>query len=541
MGRGAPAGGSNKTMTKRRFIEVTVNEIKLKSSWFVSAAALALLPLSCTLTLDTEECASDSDCRRFAAPGAPLVCNQADARCAPAGPGIECLVAGDCAGGASCIDDRCVGGADAGDSCPDSCAGAAEFCDETTGGACVERRVAVTEPIIGDVVWGADTVWELAEIIYVEPNATLTIEEGTRIEGANGSALIVRRGGALFSNGSALAPVVFTSARPPGMRRPGDWGGVALLGSAPTNDPGALLEGVEDADKVLYGGSEAGSSCGRVRYTRIEFAGFALSAGEELNSLTLAGCGAGTIVDHVQTHLGSDDGVEVFGGSVDLRFVVITRAQDDSFDLDRGWTGRAQFVVIQQDNLSSPSDSGIEADNWSDNPDATPRTAPTIYNATLVGPAGGSNQLGMKLKQGFSGTIANSIVLGHPRGSIDIQGEETAAQARAGALEVRGSIFWSAGPDGRIFFPAEEGEEDDDDGLDEDTFFREDKHDNTFTVDPRLADPFNLTSPSFTPSGEVGGRANPPDDNFFTRVTYAGALEPGGTNWLEGWTAFPEN
>lgn len=122
-----------------------------------------------------------------------------------------------------------------------------------------------------------------------------------------------------------------------------------MLGSAPVNRADAQIEGVPHGDtRGAFGGSDAGSSCGIMEYTRIEFAGFEVYANNELNGLTLGGCGDGTIVRHVQVHRALDDGIEVFGGTVDLQNIVITGAGDDSLDWDMGWRGRVQFLAIQQ-------------------------------------------------------------------------------------------------------------------------------------------------------------------------------------------------
>ncbi|WP_217910171.1 hypothetical protein [Pseudenhygromyxa sp. WMMC2535] len=303
----------------------------------------------------------------------------------------------------------------------------------------------------------------LTKVIYIENGATLTVRAGTQIRGEQGSALVATRGARLESRGTEFAPVVFSSAQEEGMRLAGDWGGVALLGRATVNQANPVLEGLTDTSRASFGGTDDDWGCGVLEYTRIEFAGYPLQLDEELNGLTLGGCGSGTIISHVQVHYGKDDGVEIFGGTVDLDHVVISRAQDDSLDWDRGWRGKAQFLAIQQD---AEGDNGLECDNWEDDNDADPRSSPTLYNVTLIGSNDpGASQRGATFKQGTAGTVRNALFMGHPVESIDVKGEATAAQLSEGALSVSYSVFFAAGSDGEHYFPTvqeEMGDEDDD-------------------------------------------------------------------------------
>lgn len=129
-------------------------------------------------------------------------------------------------------------------------------------------------------------------------------------------------------------------------------------------------------------------------YTRIEFAGFEVSFGNEISALTLNGVGRGTEIHHVQTNVGLDDGIEFFGGTVDLKYALVANASDDSFDYSTGWQGRGQFWIAQQN--PEDADNGFEVDGNEDDYNATPLTDPVIYNVTLVGkdPAARGLQVG---------------------------------------------------------------------------------------------------------------------------------------------------
>lgn len=431
------------------------------------------------------------------------------------------------------------------------CPNEGDLCIDNTCVAATDALTEVSEPIASDTTWTADNAYRLTDIIYVEPGATLEIEAGTRIFGEQGAALVVQRGGRLIAQGSQLAPIVFTSAQPVGSRARGDWGGVALLGDAPINPDVANLEGLLDESRSGFGGTDPDGSCGVLQYVRIEFAGFAIGTGNELNGLTLGGCGRGTLLDYVQVHLGDDDGVEVFGGTVNLQHMVITRAQDDSLDWDFGWTGAAQFVAIQQD---SEGDNGFEASNNEDDHDATPRSAPQLWNVTLIGSTG--RPRGMKLKEGTGASINNTIVYGHSNFAIDIEDAATVAQltTTTGELELHGVMFDEIGAGGDRYFPDLTDEptgsdEDNDDGFDESEYLLgliPPTGTLTFNVSPGLETPFNLTSPGWVPQGNavIDAAVAPPSnlfDGFDPAAAYVGAFSPATIPWTDGWTDYPEN
>jgi hypothetical protein len=361
------------------------------------------------------------------------------------------------------------------------------------------------------------------------------------------------------------------------MRARADWGGVVLLGEAPTNanvapiapdggvdagDAGAdaavimgegRIEGLPTTeDRARFGGANPDHDCGTLRYVRIEFAGFEFAPARELNGLTLGACGRRTTVDHVQVHMGSDDGVEVFGGTVDMRYVVISRAADDGFDWDNGYRGRVQFLVVQQDVDPLNANHGFEGDNSELAPswDATPRSLPTIYNATLVGsgaaPVAGDRdpELGMLIRRGSRAVIRNTIVMNFPAGALNVQSAQSAAGAASGELVVENSIFYNLGAGGEAYFPAETGAGDDE-GFVEATFFNAGERRNIFGMSPLLTRPTDLVNPSFVPAARsptaTGAAAAPPGDFFDPLANFIGAIAPGGPDWTQGWTAFPNN
>ncbi len=200
-----------------------------------------------------------------------------------------------------------------------------------------------------------DTVYVLSGWYFVDSTAAMVIPAGTLILGDSASAgtLVVRRGGKFNAAGTLAEPIVFTSGKPAGTRRPGDWGGVIVLGKAPTNQPATKqIEGgfgTTADNSAAYGGADPEDSSGVLRYIRIEFAGIAFSQDNESNGLTLGGVGRKTVVDHIQVSFGNDDDFEFFGGTVDAKYLVGWRTLDDCLDSDFGYAGRVQFVYIKRD------------------------------------------------------------------------------------------------------------------------------------------------------------------------------------------------
>lgn len=405
--------------------------------------------------------------------------------------------------------------------------------------------VDVTADITTDTMWTADKTYILKNGIFVK-DATLTIEAGTVVKGDMNSALIITTTGKIAARGTATAPIVFTSAQPEGARAPGDWGGVVLLGKAPINVAGGstMIEGFDPNDPAsevaVYGGADTAHDCGDLVYVRIEFAGFELVTDNELNGLTVGGCGSATELDYIQVHKGLDDGIEFFGGTANLKHAIMSQGEDDGLDWDQGWSGKAQFIIVQQGPLS---DNGFECDNLSANNDATPRSNPTIYNVSIIGddaaPGGAVTHQGMLLRRGTAGTIVNLLMAHVSDFPVDIDGTATVTQAEAGALTIKNSIFFDNGNQATW-----NDTTDDDGGLVERTFFMAAEHDNLET-DPMVDDAMNRTAPAFKPGAgspalTASNAATPPGGGFFdVTATFIGAV--GATDWTAGWTAYPQD
>ena len=405
----------------------------------------------------------------------------------------------------------------------------------------------VRDSISESATWRAGQIYRLDGLVFVEGGARLDIEPGVTVLGGPHAALVVTRDGSISARGSADEPIVFTSAKPEGKRASGDWGGVVLLGNAPINRGEARIEGtVESGSRGVFGGDDRTASCGVLEYVRIEFAGGSVGTSDELSGLTLGGCGKGTLVHHVQVHRVHDDGVEILGGTVDLKHVLVTHAHDDSFDWDMGWTGRAQFLIVQQH--PEIGENGLEGDNRKDNPEAQPISRPRIYNVTIVGSGNlNRNQRAMVIRNGSGGEFHNFLITGFPLESIDLRGELTAKRIASKALAFSNMVMVKSSPDGQSYFAYESGATDDDGGFDERRYFTAIASNIFLDASEALGpDAWNLTSPNFSPvSSYVGAGSNklPPIDEEFWDLTasYYGAVRYGErANWTHGWTAYPD-
>jgi hypothetical protein len=420
----------------------------------------------------------------------------------------------------------------------------------------VGSTVAVSADISADTTWTADKTYVLETHIFVR-GATLTIEAGTLVKGDQGSSLVITNDSQIDAVGTAAAPIVFTSNQAAGSRGAGDWGGVVLLGKAGINVSGGSdnIEGFAAGTAgTEFGGTDDAHDCGTLKYARIEFAGFEIATDNELNGLTVGGCGSATELDYIQVHKGADDGVEFFGGTAGISHVIVSQPDDDGLDWDNGWRGNVQFLIVQQS--ATAGDKGFESDNNGSSMDATPRSAPTIYNATLIGSnaepgAAFKTQGAMHLREGTAGIMKNFIIAYFADYGPDVDDFPTVAltAGETPALTIESSYFYDNANDSNMGWPAgfdeSAGVQNDCDAndmncFDEAAFFNAGARMNTF-ANPMLAAPLELTAPSFAPMSDapvLSGGATPPA-GFDTSATFIGAI--GATDWTASWTAFPAN
>lgn len=298
--------------------------------------------------------------------------------------------------------------------------------------------VTVASDITEDTTWSCDKVYLLTpESQIVVDGAILTIEPGTTIKGTAGSALIIEKNARIEAEGSAEAPIVFTSNEP--SPAPGDWGGLVLLGEASANC-GESCQAEGFAIPPLYAGSDDAHDCGTLAYARVEYAGFAISEGNELNGITFYACGSQTTVHHVQSHMGLDDGIEMFGGTFDLDHIIVTGANDDSLDIDQGFRGTVQHLLIQQN--PAVGDNCFEVSNQGSNFAATPLTTPVVCNATCLGSGlTGEKSKGITVKEGTQGEWYASIIANVTNEAALLADEPSFEIVDAGGVVIENNIF----------------------------------------------------------------------------------------------------
>ncbi|MDF1548062.1 MAG: hypothetical protein P1P88_09580 [Bacteroidales bacterium] len=238
--------------------------------------------------------------------------------------------------------------------------------------------ISVTENISANTTWTKDNIYILEGRIAVLDGATLTINAGTIVKGregtdVNATALIITRGGKIMAEGTAAEPIIFTSIKdniiPGEIVSPnleptdfGLWGGVIVLGKARSSFKADVsefrIEGIPISDPNGYhGGTNDADNSGVIKYVSIRHGGSLLGEGNEINGLTLGSVGSGTIIENVEVIGNADDGIEWFGGAVNVKNVVVWNADDDAIDTDMSWRGTLDnFVVI------NPGDKCFEAD-----------------------------------------------------------------------------------------------------------------------------------------------------------------------------------
>jgi hypothetical protein len=450
-------------------------------------------------------------------------------------------------------------------------AGTGSFSSTATvpvGGAALEDTLSTD--ITSDLTLTADTRWVLSGFIKVQNGATLTIEAGTTIVGDTavaGSSLFILRGAQIMAEGTATAPIVFTSMRPEGTRAPGDWGGLVIIGNGINNRSGTFVtEGPAEAAEDYSGGTDNTDNSGILRYVRIEFAGFDVSggAGQELNALSMYVVGSGTTLEFVETLAGLDDGFEWWGGAVDGRFLVSYEAGDDHFDWTEGYRGRNQFLIGFQSVRLDPAPGagevasdpqGFEADGCPPAPAtgcddgfaSDPFSIPVFANFTLVGPGtattpSGSGDVGMVLRRGTGGYLTNGIVARWQSQGLSVRDDETNDLLTADSLRISNILL------------AENAANYDPDGGDDfgvEGAFTASNHVTASTAAELFTslDPASLdwTPPAGSPAESGAGTVTLPDDERFTGnffggtledTPYFGAADPAGAKWWEGWTNY---
>jgi hypothetical protein len=444
----------------------------------------------------------------------------------------------------------------------------------------------VTGDITSNTTWYADTTYTLSGFIHVANGATLTIQPGTTIKGdfnVVGSSLFILRGAKINAIGTATLPIVFTSSQPVGQRRPGDWGGLIIVGNGILSRTGVTIQvegtgtDVGTAPGTNYvvnysGGTVNTDNSGELRYVRVEFAGYAPSLGFELNSFSFAAVGSGTKLSFLQAMAGLDDSFEFWGGAADATNLVSYEAGDDAFDMSEGFQGRLQHLIALNSTQLTPrtnagslsvdpqgiENDGCEGTGCTNGRNTTPYTYPVVANFTLIGTSdvatsGSSGGVGMMLRRGTGGFYVNGIVARWPRGAISIRDTETYARAGSTAtpdlatadLAVKNVLVGET----TLAFQT---------GTGQNAF---DMIGNAIVLDAAANStalfsafpatigttttasafdwtPANGSAPATGGLGTFSGKLATAAGTAVTATAYRGAAAPGGPKWWQGWTIY---
>jgi hypothetical protein len=228
----------------------------------------------------------------------------------------------------------------------------------------------------------------------------LTIAAGAKLAFFNPEDYIrINRGSRIIADGTRAKPIIISGVKDlrdnqATLSDRGLWGGLVINGNGLTNkctdaDRQATSNNPHNCHVTTegrpstYGGTNNAESSGLLRYVQVRHAGFEVVDGDELNAVTFNGVGSGTTVEYVQTYTSLDDGFEMFGGAVDLKYIVALNVGDDSIDYSEGWKGNIQFALVIH---TSGANRCVEADNTgsSQPDDLQPFTKGRISNMTCI-------------------------------------------------------------------------------------------------------------------------------------------------------------
>jgi Fibronectin type III domain len=452
------------------------------------------------------------------------------------------------------------------------------------GGSTGPGAATISEDITASRTLFADTLYTLQGYIKVTNGAVLTIQPGTTIVGdaeTAGSSLWILRGARIEANGTADAPIVFTSEKAAGSRAPGDWGGIIIVGNGiinrvpPAGTPILTEGGVAGEAEDYAGGTNNADNSGILRYVRVEFAGLDISGtgGQELNGLSMYAVGSGTQLEYVEVMSGLDDSFEWWGGAVDGRYLLSYEAGDDHFDWSEGYRGRNQFLVAFKSVLLQPAPNrgelasdprGIEADGCAPDPGtfctltetgaSTPYSGPVFANFAVVGPgttvAGfPEDGNGVVLRRGTGGTLDRGIVARWPGFGLNGRDAWTDSLRLRDSLSITNMVL--AENTLGNYDPAD------------DDFFQEDKFaGSNHRTAATAAELFTSLNPgangqgfdwrptAASPTANVEGEVVPPllaarvtgyTLGAWETTTYVGPAAPTGTTWWLGWSNYATN
>ena len=319
--------------------------------------------------------------------------------------------------------------------------------------------------------------------------------------------------------------------------------GVVILGNAPSNkcptdgsECALQVEGVGEG--AVFGGTDWEDNSGILKYVVVKYAGYEIAPDNELNGVTFGGVGSGTSVDYLQVHANADDGVEFFGGAVNVKHLVLTGNKDDSIDWDNGFKGNLQHIYIEHAKNAGEANRAIEADNDGSTPGKEPQSNPTLANMTIIGnnfDTADKGSEGIYLREGTAAKIFNTVVSGPSEMGecLEFEGGATSSvtvdNANSGKIVMQNSVL--ACSNGENFKNAKA-----DDGsvlLDLAAWFSAEP---TNMISSSILIDENGVPDSNSPliASDAGQDVANTQDGFFDSVDYIGAFD-GTTDWRDDW------
>ncbi|WGD36127.1 multidrug transporter [Olleya sp. YS] len=286
--------------------------------------------------------------------------------------------------------------------------------NNSSGGGSNSDTIFLSGTYTEDLTLDANNTYKLNGSLIMASGTTLTIPACMTIQALSSGAnvyIAISQGAKIIANGTADCPIVFTSdASNP---QAGDWGGIILLGKAPVNSVTGTNTATSEIASLPYGGNIADDDSGSLNYVRVEYSGGAADGQSENNGFSFYGVGNGTDVNYIQAYAGKDDGIEFFGGTVNVNYISVINAEDDSVDWTEGFSGTLNHVYIS--NRVS-DDKAIEADGY--NTDFSNASGvfsrPTVNNLTIVGEGTAAGHAeAIRLRAGTQGIFTNVHITGY--------------------------------------------------------------------------------------------------------------------------------
>ena len=285
------------------------------------------------------------------------------------------------------------------------------------------------------------------------------------------------------------------------------------------------VEGAQEG--AVFGGTDNTDSSGTLRYVRVMHGGFEIAPDNELNGITFGGVGSGTTVEYVQVHKNADDGVEFFGGAVNVKYLTLTGIQDVSVDWDNGYVGKLQFVLVKHADDNSDANRAIEGDG--DGGDGTAFSNPMVANMTIIGnefDTANADSEGVLLRDQTNAQLYNFVVTG-PAGmgecfEADLSDGDTTLLANMDGTNTPQLTFETS------VLACAENIKDSGDFSQEAWFTAQTGNsllDNTATV---LDGIYTVDATEATDVSTL--------DSFFSSVDFIGAVKDADNDWTAGWT-----